>query len=77
MGRKFGLRCKDKTLLGVVNNFWGDKKFVENTQQCLAKKNKNKKFKCLQLLEGDGIESRPPLKIFSALNEQTRIKERV
>ena len=36
-------------------------------QQCFAEKNKDKKFKCSQLLEGDGIESRLPFKIFSTL----------
>ena len=40
-----------------------------------GQKNENKKFKLLRLLEGDGIKSRLPLKIFSTLNEQTRIKE--
>ena len=33
----------------------------------LGQKNKNKKFKCSRLLEGDGIESRLPFKIFSTL----------
>ena len=32
MGGKICLRCKGKTLLGVVNN----KKFVDITQQCFA-----------------------------------------
>ena len=30
-----------------------------------GQKSENKKFKCSQLLEGDGIESRLPFKIFS------------
>ena len=33
-------------------------------------KNENKKFKCSQLLEGDGIESRLPFKIFSTVQIQ-------
>ena len=44
------------------------KKFVDSTQQCFAEKNKNKKFKCSRLLEGDEIESRLPFKIFSTLH---------
>ena len=67
MGGKVGLRCKGKTLLGIANKLFVHSKFVDNAQQCLAKKNENKKFKCSQLLEGDRIESRLPFKIFSTL----------
>ena len=35
MGGKVCLRCKGKTLLGVVNKFL-KKKFVDITQQCFA-----------------------------------------
>jgi hypothetical protein len=42
MGRKVGLRCKGKTLLGVVNKLFCTTKFVDNAQQCLAKKMKTK-----------------------------------
>ena len=34
MGGKFCLRCKGKTLLGIVNKLF--QKFVDNTQQCFA-----------------------------------------
>ena len=44
-----------------------DKKFVDRAQQCFAKKNKNRTFKCSQLLEGDEIKSRLPFKTFSTL----------
>ena len=38
MGRKVCLRCKGKTLLGVVNNeqTFENKKFVDITQQCFT-----------------------------------------
>jgi hypothetical protein len=40
MGGKVGLRCKDKTLLGVYTSSKGKtfekKKFVDITQQCFA-----------------------------------------
>ena len=62
MGGKVCLRCKSKTLLGVVN-----KLFVQQLQ-CLAKKMKTKTPKCSQLLDGDGIKSRLPFKIFSTLH---------
>ena len=68
MGGKDGLRCKCKTLLGIVN-----KVFVQQSLLTMSSnvwpKNKNKKFKCSQLLEGDGIESRLPFKFFSALHQ--------
>ena len=35
-----------------------------------CRKNKDKKFKCSRLLEGDEIESRLPFKIFSTLITQ-------
>ena len=47
------------------------RKVVNNAQQCLKKK--NRKFKCSWLLEGDGIESRLPFKIFSTLNLKTSV----
>ena len=57
-----------KTLLGIVNKLFSHKMFVDIAKQCLAKKSKNKKFKCSQqLLEGDGIKSRLPFKIFFTL----------
>ena len=36
MGWKVCLRCKGKTLLGVVNKLLKNKKFVEITQQCCS-----------------------------------------
>ena len=36
MGGKVCLRCKGKTLLGVVNKLLKNKKFVDITQQCFA-----------------------------------------
>ena len=36
MGGKVCLRCKGKTLLGVVNKLLKIKKFVDITQQCFA-----------------------------------------
>ena len=36
MGGKVCLRCKGKTLLGVVIKLLKIKKFVENAQQCFA-----------------------------------------
>ena len=69
MGKNVCLRCKGKTLLGTVNKLFA-KKFVDSAQQCFAEKNKNKKFKCSRLLEGDEIEYRLPFKIFSTLRSQ-------
>jgi hypothetical protein len=36
MGGKVCLRCKDKTLLGVANKPFENKKFFDITQQCFA-----------------------------------------
>jgi hypothetical protein len=36
MGRKVCLRCKGKTLLGIVNKFLRNKKIVDITHQCFA-----------------------------------------
>ena len=36
LGGKVCLRCKGKTLLGVVNKLLKTKKFVDITQQCFA-----------------------------------------
>jgi hypothetical protein len=66
MGGKIGLRCKGKTLL--------DKKFVDRAQQCFAEKNKNRTFKCSQLLEGNEIQSRLPFKIFSTLKRNAKFQ---
>ena len=41
-----------------------------------GKKNGNKKFKCSQFLEGDGIESRLPFKIFSTLQKKKMQKRK-
>ena len=41
MGGKVGLKCKGKTLLGVVNKTFLHKKVVDNVHQYLAKKIKN------------------------------------
>ena len=49
--------------------------FVDSTQQCFAEKNKNKKFKCSRLLEGDEIESRLPFKIFSTLVKSSELSQ--
>ena len=38
----------------------------------MPKKNKNKKFKCSRLLEGDGIESHLPFKIYSSYTDILR-----
>ena len=66
MGRKFGLKCKGKTLLVMSTNF-----FVQNVCWQLpgmfGQNDKNKNSKCSRLLEGDGIESRLPFRIFSTL----------
>ena len=64
MGGKVGLSCKSKTLLGFVN------KFFSWQRPAMFCRKKNKKIKCLQLLEGDGIKSRLPIKISSTLNCQ-------
>ena len=63
MGGKVGLRCKGKTLLVVVN-----KLFVRQRPAMFDQKHLKKKFKCSQLLEGDGIESRLTFKISSTLH---------
>ena len=65
IGGKVGLKCKGKTWLAIVNIFFCTKSLL--TTPSWPPKNKNKKFKCSQLLEGDGIESRLPFKIFSTL----------
>jgi hypothetical protein len=36
MGGKVCLRCKGKTLLGVINKLLKTKKFIDITQQCFA-----------------------------------------
>ena len=65
MGGKVGLRCKGKTLLGVVNKLCWTKSLLTTPSNVWPPKNHNKNFKCSRLLEGDGIESHLPFKIFS------------
>ena len=72
MGRKVGLRCKGKNTVGHCQQIFFDKKFVDNSKQCFADKNKNKKFKRSQLLEGDWIGFRLPFKIFSTLKRRCK-----
>ena len=64
---KVDLRFKGKILLGVVIKLFVDslpRKNCDSNQQCFAEKNKDRKIKCSQLLEGDEIKSRPPFKLF-------------
>ena len=60
-GRKVGLRFKVKKLLGVVKT----NSFV---QILLTTHSLAKKIKCSGFLEGDGIKSKLPFKIFSTLH---------
>ena len=71
MGGKAGLRCKSKTLMDVVNKLFTLESLLTKPStkpsNVLPEKLKQK-FKCSRLLEGDGIESRLPFKIFFTLN---------
>ena len=70
MGGKVGLRCKSKTLLDVVNKLFTLESLLTKPStkpgNVLSEKLKQK-FMCSWLLEGDGIESRLPFKIFFTL----------
>ena len=57
MGGKVCLRCKCKTLLGIVNKLLKTKKFVDITQQCFALLTQVN-FPTHNLNEGDGIKFR-------------------
>ena len=63
------MKCKGKTWLAIVNIFFCTKSLLTTPSKVWPPKNKNKKFKCSQLLEGDRIESRLPFKIFCALKK--------
>ena len=61
MGGKFAWGVKAKHCWLLSTNF----KVCWQHPAMFCRKNKNKKFKCSRLLEGDGIESRLPFEIFS------------
>ena len=71
MGGKLWLRCKDKTLLGVVNKLFVFKSLLTTPRNVLPLR-LNLTFPPLIWIftkgEGDGIESRLPFKIFSTLS---------
>ena len=70
MGGKVCLRCKGKTLLGIVNKLFVFKRLLTTSSNVLPLHLKQTFPLVIWIFtegEGDGIESRLPFKIFSTL----------
>ena len=68
MGRKVSLRCKGKALLGIVNKLLKTKSLLTTPSNVLPLHLKQTFLPIIWIFtEGDEIESRLPIKIFSTL----------
>ena len=71
IGGKVFLRCKSKTLLGVVNKLLKTKSLLTKPSNVLPLHHKQTFLPIIWIFtEGDGIKSRLPFKIFSILLNQ-------